>query len=259
MMQARHGSVRAPLDVDPRVWVVLTCAFSVGVLCMSNPLAVGLVWVAALALYLFLGGSLSFLGRCLGVLGIMYALIVICASLVFDGTADVCVAGPVGLSFSGFVRGVVACTKLMAMVVFSLILTCACSSAQLSDALMALLRPLGRFGFPAGSVAVMLGLALRCIPLACESMGRLAMAQNARGAAIGTSRNPIRKVLSYVPLMVPLCVSMFRYADDFAFALEAKGFAGGDRCLLHLCPFTARDWAILLAGCATCLALACLF
>lgn len=247
------------LDIDPRVWVLLTCAFSVGVLCVSNPVIVGLVWVAALALYVSLGGSLPFLGRCLGVLAVMYALIVICAALTFDGTGDVRIAGSVGLSFPGLVRGLMTCAKLMAMVAFSLILTCACSSAQLSDALMALMRPFARFGLPASSLAVMLGLALRCIPLACEGMGRLAMAQNARGAAIGLSRNPIRKVLSYVPLMVPLCVSMFRYADDFAFALEAKGFTGGDTCLLHLRAFAARDWAVLLLGCAACLVTAWLF
>ena len=94
----------------------------------------------------------------------------------------------------------------------------------------------------------MLGLALRSIPLACEKLATIRMAQNARGAAIGLSRNPVRKVLSYVPLMVPLCVAMFRYADDFAFSLSVKGFTGVNRVELHAHAMSALDWLVAGAG-----------
>ena len=238
----------AAFSLDARVWFVLTCAFSVCALTVSSPLTLALLWLVALVLYVRLGGSLALLGRSLALLGVLYALIVISAALVFDGTGDVAIVGAAGISWTGLARGAFTCARLMSIVVFSLILTCACTTAQMSEALTGLLKPLGKVGFPAGDIAVMLGLALRCVPLACEKLATIRMAQNARGAAIGLSRNPVRKVLSYVPLMVPLCVAMFRYADDFAFSLSVKGFTGVNRVELHAHAMSALDWLVAGAG-----------
>ena len=231
----------AAFSLDARVWFVLTCAFSVCALTVSSPLTLALLWLVALVLYVRLGRSLA-------LLGMLYALIVISAALVFDGTGDVAIVGAVGISWTGLARGAFTCARLMSIVVFSLVLTCACTTAQMSEALTGLLKPLGKVGFPAGDIAVMLGLALRCIPLACEKLATIRMAQNARGAAIGLSRNPVRKVLSYVPLMVPLCVAMFRYADDFAFSLSVKGFTGVNRVELHAHAMSALDWLVAGVG-----------
>lgn len=236
------------LSLDARVWFVLTCVFSVCALTVSSPLSLALLWLVALVLYVRLGGSLALLGRSLALLGVLYALIVISAALVFDGKGDVAIVGAAGISWTGLARGVFTCARLMSIVVFSLVLTRACTTAQMSEALTGLLKPLDKAGFPAGDIAVMLGLALRCIPLACEKLATIRMAQNARGAAIGLSRNPVRKVLSYVPLMVPLCVAMFRYADDFAFSLSVKGFTGVNRVELHAHAMSALDWLVAGAG-----------
>lgn len=238
----------AAFSLDARVWFVLTCAFSVCALTVSSPLTLALLWFVALVLYVRLGGSLALLGRSLALLGVFYALIVISAALVFDGTGDVAIVGAAGISWTGLACGAFTCARLMSIVVFSLILTCACTTAQMGEALTGLLKPLGKVGFPAGDIAVMLGLALRCVPLACEKLATIRMAQNARGAAIGLSRNPVRKVLSYVPLMVPLCVAMFRYADDFAFSLSVKGFTGVNRVELHAHAMQASDWLVAGAG-----------
>ena len=238
----------AALSLDARVWFVLMCAFSVCALTVSSPLTLAFLGLGALVLYARLGGNLALLGRSLALLGMLYALIVISAALVFDGTGDVMIAGVVGISWAGFARGAFTCARLMSIVVFSLVLTCACTTAQMSEALTGLLKPLDKVGFPAGDIAIMLGLALRCIPLACEKLATIRMAQNARGAAIGLSRNPVRKVLSYVPLMVPLCVAMFRYADDFAFSLSVKGFTGVNRVELHAHAMSALDWLVAGAG-----------
>ena len=228
-------------------------------LCIDSPLVVGAVWAVLLLLYRCLGGRISFLARCIAVLGVMYLLIVVSAALVFDGTGDVGMAGGIGLSLTGLCRGCLTCARLMAMVAFSLVLTQACSSSELSGAMTSLLRPLGRFGVPAGDIAVMLALALRCIPLASEKLTTLAMAQNARGARIGLSRNPVAKVLSYVPLMVPLCVAMFRYADEFAFALNAKRFTGRNRVELYARHLSRQDWFALALGSALAICLAAFF
>lgn len=240
--------IHAALSLDARVWFVLTCAFSVCALTVSSPLMLAFLWLGALVLYVRLGGNLALLGRSLALLGVLYALIVISAALVFDETGDVMIAGVVGISWAGFARGAFTCARLMSIVVFSLVLTCACTTAQMSEALTGLLKPLGKVGFPAGDIAIMLGLALRCIPLACEKLATIRMAQNARGAAIGLSRNPVRKVLSYVPLMVPLCVAMFRYADDFAFSLSVKGFTGVNRVELHAHAMQTSDWLAVCVG-----------
>lgn len=246
-------------SLDARVWLMLTCLFSVCVLCIESPLAVGAVWAASLMLYRRLGGSFSFLLRCLAILGVMYVLIIVSAGLVFDGTGDVGLAGGIGVSFAGLGRGCLTCARLMAMVAFSIMLTQVCGMSELSDTLESLLRPLGRIGLPVGDIAVMLGLALRCIPLASEKLTTLVMAQNARGARIGLSTNPFAKVLSYVPLMVPLCVAMFRYADEFAFALNVKRYTGVGRVVLHARRMGRGDWIALACGSVVAISLAVLF
>ncbi len=246
-------------DLDARVWFVLTCLFSICMLCIESPLAVGVLWAILLVLYRCFGVSLALLGRCIAILGIMYVLIVVSAALVFDGTGDVALSDCVGLSLAGLARGCLTCVRLMAMVALSLLLTQACVMSELMDGLTALLRPLGRVGLPVGDIAIMLGLALRCIPLACEKLATLSMAQNARGARIGLSHNPIAKVLSYVPLMVPLCVAMFRYADEFAFALGVKRFTGRGRTELHVRRMGRGDWLVLVCGSVLAVGLAVAF
>ncbi len=246
-------------SLNPIACLLLCAVCSVCALGLEAPAAIAVAWVLALALYRRVGGPLRDLGRALAILGVMYALVVISAALVFDGSADLRVLGDVGISVAGAGQGMLTVCRLALLVVLSLVLVRAYTSEELMDALQAILSPLGRIGVPVAEVSVMLSLAVRCIPLVGEKIAALALAQNARGANVGLSGNPVRKVLSYVPLLAPACIAMFRYAEDFAEALQTRGFSGACPTPLHRRPMRAGDWALALAVCACAVAAALLF
>lgn len=243
-------------SLNPIAWLMICAVCSVCALGIDAPVGVVAAWALALGVYRHVGGSLRRLGKALAALSLMYALVIVSAALVFDGGADVLFFGAVGLSWAGAARGVLTVSRLMLLVVVSLALVRACTSEELMDALEAILAPLRRLGMPVADVCVMLTLALRCIPLTGEKVASIAMAQNARGARVGLSSNPIRKVLSYVPLLAPACIAMFRYAEGFAVALQSKGFTGACPTLLHHRAMTPRDWATGIAVCVCAVAAA---
>jgi energy-coupling factor transport system permease protein len=83
------------------------------------------------------------------------------------------------------------------------------------------------FKVPVHDIAMMMSIALRCIPMLVEETDKIMKAQMARGADF-ESGNLIKKVKSLIPLLVPLFVSAFRRANDLAMAMEARGYRGGD-------------------------------
>ncbi len=253
---ARSAAPAGASSLNPIAWLLACAVCSVCVLGIDAPLAVAAAWAVALGVFGHVGGSFRRLGKAIGALGLMYALVIVSAALVFDGSADLALVGTVGLTWAGAARGALTVARLMLLVVISLALVHACSSEELMDALRAILAPLGRVGLPVADVCVMLSLALRCIPLTAEQVASIARAQNARGAQVGLPGNPVRKVLSYVPLLAPACIAMFRYAEDFAVALQAKGFTGSRPTALHRRAMTPRDWAVGISVCLCAIAAA---
>ncbi len=77
-------------------------------------------------------------------------------------------------------------------------------------------------GFPyALTVAFM--MSVRFLPLLAQEAQNIIDAQSARGFDMST-RNPIKMVKNYVPILVPLMVISLMKADSAAQALETRGF-----------------------------------
>ena len=68
-------------------------------------------------------------------------------------------------------------------------------------------------------------------------------AQQARGADFETG-SLIQRAKSLIPILVPLFVSAFRIAQDFAMAMEARCYRGGEnRTRMHEMKLVKRDYA----------------
>ena len=98
---------------------------------------------------------------------------------------------------------------------------------QLTNGLETALAPLNKFGVPVHSIAMMMSIALRFIPILIEETDKIMKAQMARGADF-ESGNLVQKAKAMVPLLVPLFVSAFRRAEDLAMAMEARCYNGGE-------------------------------
>ena len=124
------------------------------------------------------------------------------------------------------ISGVFMSIRLVILMMFAVMLPLTTSPLELADGLDAMLRPLSRFKFPVNEVSMMIAMALRFIPLLMEETDRIIRAQVSRGARIGQG-NIFQRVKSFMPILIPLIVIIFRRADEIAVAMEARGYDGG--------------------------------
>ena len=112
---------------------------------------------------------------------------------------------------------------------------------QLTNGLETALAPLNKINVPVHSIAMMMSIALRFIPILIEETDKIMKAQMARGADFENG-NLIQKAKAMVPLLVPLFVSAFRRAEDLAMAMEERCYNGGEgRTKMKPLKYEQRD------------------
>ncbi len=150
---------------------------------------------------------------------------------------------------AGVFTGFFMVSRILLLIMFTSILTLTTSPLELTDGIEYLLKPLARFGLPAGELAMMMTIALRFIPTLLEEADKIMKAQKARGADF-ESGNIIQRAKALVPLLVPLFISAFRRADELALAMESRCYRGGtSRTRLHELKLKSTDiYLFLLAA-----------
>jgi len=149
-----------------------------------------------------------------------------------------------GLSF-----GMIMSMRLIYVVLATSLLTLCTSPLQITDALESLMRWGRIFRLPVHEIAMMMSIALRFIPTLMEELERIIKAQMARGADFERG-SLMKRVRSFVPVLVPLFVQAFRHADDLAVAMESRCYHGGEgRTRVRILRMGALDLlAVVLTG-----------
>lgn len=224
--------------LDPRCKVLLLGCFTVGLFCVRQWHAQLMVAMLIVCLPASAGLPRRLFGAALvGVLPL--ALL----SLVFQALVG---AGPrLGpFSLAGLEEGGLLALRLVQLALLAQLLALSTSPIGMCDALEQLMRPLGRLGLPHRDLALAFTIAWRFIPVLALEGDRLLKAQLARGAA--WEEGPWhRRLLTLTGLLTPLLLRCFRYAEDLATALEARGY-GQTRHPSRLHPLRWR-WADSLA------------
>ena len=140
-----------------------------------------------------------------------------------------------------------AVARIVLMVILTLLVTATTSVTQLMEALLSLMAPLRGLGVPIDDVAMMFSIALRFIPVCGEQLDRVAMAQRARGARVGQG-GPVARVTSWVPVMIPLFVALFRRSDALSAAMAARCYRGRGRTCLTTSRIRPADVVVLAVG-----------
>lgn len=154
--------------------------------------------------------------------------------------------GPLGVDGLGLLTGVYFSGRIVLLVAGTSLLTLTTSPVELTDGLERIMRPLGVVGVPVGELAMMLTIALRFIPTTAEEAEKIVVAQAARGARFDRG-GPVTRARAYLPVLVPLFVSLFRRADELATAMEARCYHGGPhRTRLRVSVLSAADWGTML-------------
>ena len=152
-----------------------------------------------------------------------------------QGTADtmqsIALIGSFGIRPLGFVKGLYFALRICLLVFATTLLTYTSSVISLVEAISKLLAPLRRLRIPVDDLAMVLTIALRFIPLVASEAEKLVVAQSARGASFNQG-GPVRRVKAWLPVMIPLFVSLFRRADYLAMAMESRCYVSHGRTQL---------------------------
>jgi energy-coupling factor transport system permease protein len=90
------------------------------------------------------------------------------------------------------------------------------------------------------SLSFALSLSFRLVPIFSESAQTIMQAQKCRGLSL-ESKGPIKRLMSYIPLLVPIFASALRRTDQLAVALESKGFGSKTRTTYRAYHIRPRD------------------
>ena len=228
--------------LDPRCKLLLLGLFTVGLFLLNNIAAqLGVAFVIA-CLPLTAGISRRLMGPSL--LGVLPLGLL---SLAFQaGWGPAPLLGP--LSLPGMEQGGLLALRLLDLAILAQLLALTTSPIGMCDALEQMLHPLGKLGLPHRDLALAFTIAWRFIPVLAQEGERLLKAQIARGAAWEEGAWH-RRLITLTGLLTPLMIRCFRYAEELAVALEARGYGQpGQPTRLHPLRWSGPDGLTVLAS-----------
>lgn len=233
--------------VDARVKVTLLLVATAALFAARAPWALA-VWAMLCLLVLRASGiGGKAVARALKPVALLLAFIV-CANLVScDGSADVAIAGSVGISTVGAARAATAVARIIMLVCLALSVAESTTPTKLAHACTSLMRPLGHIGVPIEDVGLVLSMALRFIPVVSEEAGRIRLAQRARGVNFDEG-SVLRRVRAWAAVLTPLVVGLFRRADRVAESMDARCYGQRSSEQHRRVPLQPADKLVLLGG-----------
>ena len=134
-------------------------------------------------------------------------------------------------------------TMITRMAVFGFAMPLLLVTTQVRDLMVVLVD---KFKFPY-QYALMFITSLRFIPSLFAEIENILQAQRTRAFELKT-KNPVKQVKAYLPLILPLVLISLQKAQRLAVAMETRGFGQGKRTYLNRPRFSGDDLAVS-AGC----------
>ena len=233
--------------VDARVKVILLLVATAALFSARAPWALAMWAMLCLLVLRASGIGGKAVARALKPVALLFAFIV-CANLVScDGSADVAIAGSVGISTVGAARAATAVARIIMLVCLALSVAASTTPTKLAQACTSLMRPLGHIGVPIEDVGLVLSMALRFIPVVSEEAGRIRLAQRARGVNFDEG-SVLRRVRAWAAVLTPLVVGLFRRADRVAESMDARCYGQRSSGKHRRVPLQPADKLVLLGG-----------
>ena len=127
----------------------------------------------------------------------------------------------------GLMQAAIIFCRFLLIIFYSTVLTVTTTPLSLADAVEKILTPFKIIKVPAHEIGLMLSMSLRFVPTLVDDNNRIMNAQRARGVDFGDG-NLLKKIRSFIPILIPLFASSFKRADALAIAMEARGYRGGE-------------------------------
>lgn len=227
--------------LDPRVKIIATLLYIVSLFMFNSFTGYLLVTVFLASCIILSRVPFSYMVKGLKAIIMLLMLTVIINMFMTPGEPLVSV-GIFTITKEGLRAAVFMGLRLIYLIIGSSVMTLTTTPNNLTDALEKLLRPLKAIKVPVHEIAMMMSIALSFIPILIEETDKIMKAQMARGADF-ENKNLIKRVKSYIPVLVPLFISAFRRAGDLAMAMEARCYRGGDgRTKMKPLRYLRRDY-----------------
>lgn len=212
--------------LDPRVKLVGTLLYIVSLFLFKNVLGYAIVALFLASVIVASKVPFSFMIR--GMKAVAFLIALTAFMNMFMTPGELLVSFSIfKISKEGLRMAIFMALRLMFLVIGSSVMTLTTTPRSLTDGLEKLLNPLRKIKVPVHEIAMMMSIALSFIPTLIEETDIIMKAQAARCADF-ESKNLIKRVKSYIPVLVPLFISAFRRANDLAMAMEARCYRGGD-------------------------------
>ena len=243
----KDTAVRGLEGVDARVKVTLLLVATAALFAARAPWTLAMWAMLCLLVLRASGIGGKAVAHALKPVALLFAFIV-CANLVScDGSADVAIAGSVGISTVGAARAATAVSRIIMLVCLALSVATSTTPTKLAHACTSLMRPLGHIGVPIEDVGLVLSMALRFIPVVSEEAGRIRLAQRARGVNFDEG-SVLRRVRAWAAVLTPLVVGLFRRADRVAESMDARCYGQRSSGQHRRVPLQPADKLVLLGG-----------
>lgn len=178
-------------------------------------------------------------------------LVVITAALnlfMTPGETNLASWGIFTITLEGVYMATKMAVRIILLIIGTSILTLTTTPTVLTGGLEVLLSPLKKIGVPISVFVTMIGIALRFIPTLLDETDKIIKAQTSRGADF-ENKNPIKRIKSMIPILIPLFVSAFRRADELAVAMECRCYnADADRSSYRRFSFGKYDFYALICA-----------
>ena len=231
--------------LDPRAKIIITLVYIVSLFLCKNFFSLLLLFAVSLASVLISGISFKVV---LKGLRMVFLIVLFTAVLqIFYNKKGTVLWKPVpSWSFcvtdAGVYSAVFLSIRIIALILFSSLLTYTTSPTQLTDAIERLLKPLKVFHVNIHALSMMMTIAIRFIPTLIEELNIIINAQKARGAELD-SGSLVQRAKALVPILVPLFISAFRRAYELAFAMDCRCYNGDKgRTRMKTMKLSARDY-----------------
>ena len=242
-----------PLDspvhrLDPRAKIVAMLAMLIAIFIPAGWYGYAVLFAVASGVILLSKLSLVFIWKSVRPMLIMMIFLFVMNCLVIR-TGDVLITvGKISLYSGAVYQTLYIVVRLLLMIMVTTCLTATTKPLDMTLGIEDLLKPFARIGVPAHEIAMLISIALRFIPDLIEETARIMKAQESRGVDMKEGKFS-EKIAAVLSLIVPLFVSAFQRADDLANAMEARGYAPGEkRTRYKVLKMKAGDWFTVIAA-----------
>lgn len=227
--------------LDPRVKLMGTLIFIVSLFVNDSWLGCGLIILCFIGLVKMSKVPFSYMVRGLKAVFILI-IFSTCLNIFMTEGRVLLQIWRIRITLEGIYKAVFYSIRIILLVLGASILTLSTTATSLTDGLEKGLGFLKRLHIPVRDFAMMVSIALRFIPILIEELDKIMKAQISRGADF-ESGGIIKRVRSYMPILVPLLISAFRRAEELAMAMDARCYGKkSERTKLHPLCYTRTDF-----------------